>query len=148
MEMGWELFTQHPVFGGGLGSYSRFVPEAWRITGAGTVIESPHIVYLHFLCEFGIVGFTLLMIPLTHIFIKTLKQYIRLTTLKIRKGNKKQEELTLCINASSLFYRYFLLFVFLRSNIFFDPVLAFYCITVYFSSFALYYKPLLIENIR
>lgn len=146
---GWELFIQYPVFGGGLGSYSRFIPEAWRITGAGTVIESPHIVYLHFLCEFGIVGFTLLMIPLTHIFIKTLKQYIRLTTLKIRKGNKKQEELTLCINASSLFLQIFFAFLF-----FFDQTFSliqfwfFYCITVYFSSFALYYKPLLIENIR
>ena len=137
---GWELFIQHPIFGGGLGSYSRFIPESVRVTGSGTDVLSPHIVYLHFLCEFGIVGFFLLMIPLGYIFKKTLHRYIQLTRLRISGGDIEANEKAIRVNAVSLYMQVFFAFLF-----FFDQTFSlahfwlFYCIAVYLSSASMYY---------
>ncbi len=132
---GWELFLQHPVFGAGLDSYSKYIPQSARITGAGTQVLSPHIVYLHILCEYGIVGFFLLIIPLGYILTRTLKQYIQLTRSLINCGHTEALDKTIGINAVSLFMQFFFAFLF-----FFDQTFSlvqfwlFYCMLVYLSS--------------
>lgn len=136
---GWELFCQHPIFGAGLDSYSKYIPESARITGSGTQILSPHIVYLHILCEYGIVGFFLLIIPMGYILIKTLRQYTRLTKLRATNKNPKMINGIIRINATSLFIQVFFAFLF-----FFDQTFSlvqfwlFYCVAVYLSSASSY----------
>ncbi len=136
---GWELFVQYPVFGGGLNSFSKYIPESARMSASGTRVSSPHIVYLHLLCEYGIVGFFLIMIPLGYILIKTLRQYIQLTKLRINNGYEEEMDKTIWINAVSLFMQFFFAFLF-----FFDQTFSlvqfwlFYCIVVYLSSSAYY----------
>ncbi len=137
---GWELFLQRPVFGAGLDSYSKYIPQSARITGAGTQVLSPHIVYLHILCEYGIVGFFLLLIPMGYIFVKTGQQYIRLTGIRADGGHTEAIDKTICINAVSLFMQIFFAFLF-----FFDQTFSlvqfwlFYCASVYLSSASLFF---------
>lgn len=70
-----KLFKDNPIFGIGAGRYV-------SLSGAGT---NAHNTYLEILCELGVVGFTLFLIPLIYTLIKTIKD-IRKTS-----GNKREE---------------------------------------------------------
>ena len=59
----WELFDKSPIVGIGAGNYS-------KLSGMGT---SVHNVYLQVLCEEGVFGVILYIIPLIVIFFKTWK---------------------------------------------------------------------------
>jgi hypothetical protein len=63
LQGGWEMFVNHPVFGGGLGA---FIEGQTRTTGTPLVI---HSTPLWLLAELGIVGFLAFAVP----FIRILK---------------------------------------------------------------------------
>lgn len=137
---GWELFKQNQVFGGGLGSFANFIPKYSRVTGVGTAISSPHIVYLHFLCEFGIVGFVMLMIPFSCIFATTVHDNIQLSREQTVDELTKTSKDVFRINTISLFIQLFFAVLF-----FFDQVFSlthfwlFYSVAIYLSSTASFY---------
>lgn len=136
---GWELFVQHPVFGGGLDSYGKYIPESARITGAGTQVLSPHIVYLHILCEYGIVGFILLVIPMGYILKKTLKRHTELIKMRANTERSAVMDKSIGINAASLFIQLFFALLFFCDQTFsLVQFWLFYCIAVYFASASFY----------
>lgn len=63
--LGWAVFQQYPLTGAGADQYN----AAFRILGLAPLrdvitISHPHNIYLHVLCETGIIGFLLTFIPL------------------------------------------------------------------------------------
>ena len=64
-ENAWTLFKTNPIFGIGWGSFSNNVVS---------VVNNVHNCYLQFLCEIGIVGFLLVVIPMLSVFIGSLKE--------------------------------------------------------------------------
>lgn len=64
-ENAWNLFTINPIFGIGWGNFSNNVVS---------VANNVHNCYLQFLCEIGIVGFLLIIIPMLSLFIGSLRK--------------------------------------------------------------------------
>lgn len=62
----WELFKQNPIFGIGWYQFDNFSVEGIQV----------HNEFLRLLCETGIVGFLLFVIPMIFVFIKSTKQMI------------------------------------------------------------------------
>jgi O-antigen ligase len=54
----WEIFKEHPVFGGGAGCFD-FLFEAFRPIGFHDEPVYAHCDYLNTLCDYGLVGFVL-----------------------------------------------------------------------------------------
>lgn len=105
----WRLFLDNPWFGIGWGNY--------RYTTVGTVTikteMEAHNVYLQLLTETGIVGFFLLMIPISILFAVTLSG--------IRRLKKEDRESWFPLLSYSLTYQIFFLLYGLTGNPFFDP---------------------------
>jgi hypothetical protein len=55
----WQIFLQHPVFGGGAGCFD-ILFEAFRPVGFHDEPFYAHCDYLNTLCDYGVVGFVLL----------------------------------------------------------------------------------------
>jgi O-antigen ligase len=64
-DMAWNTFLKHPAFGVGVGGFK-------AATGA---IMAVHNTYLQVLCEQGVVGFTVYIIPIVYCFFYTLGIY-------------------------------------------------------------------------
>ncbi|MCR5173708.1 MAG: O-antigen ligase family protein [Oscillospiraceae bacterium] len=80
-ETAWEQFKEHPVIGIGWGSFADYVSEEFsdehaRSSGAQAVVNV-HNCYLQFLCETGIIGGILIMIPLFFLYFCSLVQVVR-----------------------------------------------------------------------
>lgn len=72
-----ELFTQKPIFGIGWARFAEYItPEFREIHGAG--VADVHCIYLQFLCETGLVGAVLIILPMGYLYIQTLMQFVRL----------------------------------------------------------------------
>jgi tetratricopeptide (TPR) repeat protein len=56
----WDIFREHPVFGGGAGSFNVLF-EAFRPEGFRNDPIYAHCDYLNTLCDYGLVGFVLLL---------------------------------------------------------------------------------------
>jgi len=61
LELGFDMFASHPIFGAGLGA---FVGQVQRADGSPLIIHSS---YLWLLAEFGLVGFAIFVLPLLNI---------------------------------------------------------------------------------
>ncbi len=105
----WNLFLANPWFGIGRGNF--------RFTTIGTVTINTelevHNVYLQLLCETGILGFALIMIPIVAIFIVSL--------LSIRRLREEDRESWFPLLSYSLTYQVFFLLYGLTGNPFFNP---------------------------
>lgn len=64
-DMAWNTFLKHPAFGVGVGGFK-------AATGATMAV---HNTYLQVLCEQGVVGFTVYIIPIVYCFFYTLGIY-------------------------------------------------------------------------
>ncbi len=68
--LAWRLFCTSPVFGIGWQNFGGYVtPEFQELHGPG--VKDVHNIYLQFLCETGIVGAVLIILPLGYIFVRT-----------------------------------------------------------------------------
>lgn len=106
----WKLFLANPWFGIGWGNF--------HYTTIGTVTVNTameaHNVYLQLLCEIGILGSLLVMIPIVSMFIQTL--------LGIRKLRTEDKEAWFPLLSYSLAYQVFFLLYGLTGNPFFEPI--------------------------
>ena len=71
MAMGWAGFVSRPLFGLGWGQYVQMSAQIGMCDTDGNLIEDCHNIYLQFLCETGIVGAVLLLVPIFYLFITT-----------------------------------------------------------------------------
>jgi len=106
----WKLFLANPWFGIGRGNF--------RYTLIGTVTVNTamevHNVYLQLLCEIGILGFLLVIIPVVAMFVQTL--------LAIRRLKAEDKKAWFPLLSYSLAYQVFFLLYGLTGNPFFDPI--------------------------
>lgn len=80
-------FTQSPAFGSGAGSYSLMVESSPNLTLA-ELPQTPHSDYLLILSEYGLVGASLLFLPLAYLFFNGLRLWSgEPFKLKGRTGN-------------------------------------------------------------
>ena len=71
MAMGWAGFVSRPLFGLGWGQYVQMSAQIGMCDTDGNLIEDCHNIYLQFLCETGIVGAVLLLVPIFYLFVTT-----------------------------------------------------------------------------
>lgn len=72
-------FIDSPIIGIGWGRFKDYIPAPYN-----TVLNNVHNTYLQFLCETGIVGTILLLVPIGYVFVCTLKHTRRLICNKNR----------------------------------------------------------------
>lgn len=96
-------FLSSPVFGLGWGQYVQLSAQVGMCDTDGNLIEDCHNIYLQFLCETGVVGTVLLLIPIGYLFI---------TTCRMLRAAKAMEDKTplrfVCV---SFLLQFFLLFL-------------------------------------
>ncbi len=96
-------FKAHPIFGVGWGQYVQLSAQVGMCDTDGNLIEDCHNIYLQFLCETGIVGAVLLLIPIF---------YLLLTTCRLLRHAKTLEDKEpLRLVCLSFLIQFFLLFL-------------------------------------
>ena len=96
-------FKSAPIFGMGWGQYVQLSAQVGMCDTDGNLIEDCHNIYLQFLCETGIVGTVLILIPIF---------YLLLTTCRMFRTAKYLEDKTpLRFVAISFLLQFFLLFL-------------------------------------
>ena len=108
MAMGWAGFCSKPLFGLGWGQYVQMSAQIGMCDTDGNLIEDCHNIYLQFLCETGIVGAILLVIPIFYLLITTCRM--------LRAAKTMEDKLPLRFVSVS-----FLLQVFLLTIGLYDP---------------------------
>ena len=118
--LAFSLFLTSPVIGIGWGSFANFIPDAFREIHGN--VDDVHNIYLQFLCETGVVGAVLIMVPLFWIYGMTYRQF---KILQQRKPQDADGQLIQAANGISFFIQTFLLIMGI-----FDPCferLVFWC---------------------
>lgn len=123
-------FRMKPLFGLGWGQYVRLSAQVGMCDTDGNLIEDCHNIYLQFLCETGVVGAVLLLIPIV---------YLLLTTCRMLRRAKKMEDTQplrfICV---SFLLQFFLLFLGLYDPSFQKIVFwCFYALALLFANAAL-----------
>ena len=130
MAMGWAGFVSKPLFGLGWGQYVQMSAQIGMCDTDGNLIEDCHNIYLQFLCETGILGTVLLLVPILYLFVTTCRM--------LRAAKKTDDPLALRFVSVS-----FLIQVFLLTLGFYDPSFqkivfwCFYAVALMFANAAL-----------
>ena len=130
MAMGWAGFVSKPLFGLGWGQYVQLSAQIGMCDTDGNLIEDCHNIYLQFLCETGIVGAVLLLVPIFYLLITTCRM--------LRAAKTMEDKLPLRFVAIS-----FLLQIFLLTLGMYDPSFqkivfwCFYALALMFANAAL-----------
>ena len=106
----WELFTESPILGVGFGQFASYMTDTFNIY-SDTQMTNVHNNYLQLLCETGIVGTTLVLLPMIVLFVRTYKKARR---------NRAQGKTATVQGVATLTSLSFQLFSFLLSAI--DPI--------------------------
>lgn len=130
----WELFCEKPIFGAGWGRFADCISDAFHaIHGMG--VSDVHCIYLQFLCETGIIGTILILLPMFGIYFTTARHWWRLRTVEC-KGTK--EKVIVLANAIGFIIQTFVLIMGIYDPCFERVVFwCFYGIAVIMSSGAL-----------
>lgn len=67
-----QLFVDHPIFGIGWKQFDNFVPTQFRVLHGEKVMDV-HNNYLQFLCETGVIGFIMIMIPMLILIVSPIR---------------------------------------------------------------------------
>ena len=106
----WELFAESPILGVGFGQFASYMTDTFNIY-SDTQMTNVHNNYLQLLCETGIVGTTLVLLPMIVLFVRTYKKARR---------NRAQGKTATVQGVATLTSLSFQLFSFLLSAI--DPI--------------------------
>ena len=130
MAMGWAGFLSKPLFGLGWGQYVQMSAQIGMCDTDGNLIEDCHNIYLQFLCETGIVGAILLMVPIFYLLITTCRM--------LRRAKTMEDKTPLRFVAVSFLIQVFLLFLGLYDPSFQKIVFwCFYALALMFGNAAL-----------
>jgi|LFRM01.1.fsa_nt_gb O-antigen ligase len=105
----WSLFLDNPMFGIGWGNFRL------SVIGNVTILTEMevHNIYLQMLCEMGIIGFVLFIVPII--------SYLILTIQSLRRNLERNKRSWTAILYYSLAYQVFFIFYGLTSNPLYDP---------------------------
>ena len=106
----FSLFKEHPVFGIGWGNFRNHLTDTFNVFNDGQ-LSNAHNNYLQLLCETGIVGFLLFVIPLFYILYRTFR-----TTRELRIYAPDNLTARLTVSTSLSFQLFYLVISFI------DPV--------------------------
>jgi O-antigen ligase len=96
-------FLSKPIFGLGWGQYIQLSALIGMCDTDGNLIEDCHNIYLQFLCETGIVGTVLLLIPICCLFVTTCRT--------LRAVKTMEDKIPLRFVSVSFLLQFFLLFL-------------------------------------
>lgn len=118
-----NLFLSFPILGAGWGRFANYTTGIFTDVADGQAIRDVHNCFLQLLCETGIIGTLIILLPLFFIYRKTILQ-----TLRLKHNLKKYNEIIQMNIFSLCMQTYFIVLFFL------DPV--FYN-SFYWCSFAI-----------
>ena len=130
MSMAWTGFLSKPLFGLGWGQYVQMSAQIGMCDTDGNLIEDCHNIYLQFLCETGLLGTALLLLPIGYLLFTTCRM--------LRAAKVMEDKLPLRFVSVS-----FLLQVFLLTLGLYDPSFqkivfwCFYALALMFANAAL-----------
>ena len=96
-------FRSSPIFGVGWGQYVSLSAQIGMCDTDGNLIEDCHNIYLQFLCETGVVGAVLILIPIIYL--------LWLTVRTLRTAKYQQDQTHLRFASVSFLIQFFLLFL-------------------------------------
>ena len=103
MAVAVDGFKSSPIFGVGWGQYVSLSAQIGMCDTDGNLIEDCHNIYLQFLCETGVVGAVLILIPIVYIFV--------LTVRTLRAAKYREDTAPLRFASVSFLIQFFLLFL-------------------------------------
>ena len=103
MAVAVDGFKSSPIFGVGWGQYVSLSARIGMCDTDGNLIEDCHNIYLQFLCETGVVGAVLILIPIIYIFV--------LTVRTLRAAKYREDTAPLRFASVSFLIQFFLLFL-------------------------------------
>ena len=111
--MALNAFKEKPIFGIGWRNFMFCIPDAFRAQHGAAVygergIYNAHNIYVHILCETGLIGAIIIIGTLIAILIVTMKLFIKIYSEKTFTGEKNNKALNL-ISFSVFMQSYFLL---------------------------------------
>lgn len=138
-----NLFLAHPILGAGWGRFANYTTGTFVALAGDQAIKDVHNCFLQLLCETGIVGSSMILIPLFWIYKKTILQTVRL------KHNIDQYNSIVQMNVFSLCMQTYFLLLFFLDPVFYNPF--YWCsfaIVVIIGDFAFMEEKKLIMNIE
>lgn len=102
--LAWSLFKENPLFGIGLSRFVNYIPPEFRMIH-GFDVRDVHCIYLQFLCECGIVGAIVRIVPLLYCYCLAVWQFNR---LRNEIGVSPRLDLAIQANTISLLVQSFL----------------------------------------
>ena len=103
MAVAVDGFKSSPVFGVGWGQYVSLSARIGMCDTDGNLIEDCHNIYLQFLCETGVVGAVLILIPIIYLLV--------LTVRTLRSAKYREDTAPLRFASVSFLIQFFLLFL-------------------------------------
>ena len=103
MAVAVDGFKSSPVFGVGWGQYVSLSARIGMCDTDGNLIEDCHNIYLQFLCETGVVGAVLILIPIIYLLV--------LTVRTLRSAKYREDTAPLRFASISFLIQFFLLFL-------------------------------------
>ena len=76
--LAWNAFLENPLFGLGWDKFYSVIPASFQELHGQNLVEDVHNIYLQFLCETGIVGTPLLLVPMFYLYWLVCRQFARL----------------------------------------------------------------------
>lgn len=128
-ENAWEIFKENPIFGIGFGGFAYHITGAFRSIHGQDVMDV-HNCTLQLLCENGIIGSIILLVPMILLFSRS---YHRLVMMKKKVNLNQYYEAAYKLDAIALGIQIFFLVLSQLDPAFYKPVFwGFYGLSVIF----------------
>ncbi len=110
-----KLFLKFPIWGCGWGRFANYTTGSFVGDVSNQAIKDVHNCFLQLLCETGIIGTFIILVPLFRIYKKTICQSMRI------RHNMEQNHQIIQMNIFSLCMQTYFLIVFFLDPVFYNP---------------------------
>lgn len=130
--LAFDKFLQSPILGNG---WKFFPYYSKNLTSNGKALNV-HNTYLQFLCETGIIGSLLMLIPIFILYIKTLKLYRKINFNNSNSPNNSDFIFLLCLTISLGIQTLFILISFMDNHFYGVLYMCLFTISIILANFA------------